>query len=152
MNDDLVKRLREDQPVTQDMVSTMQCDLQNECADRIEELEAQLAEARLSELAALGQAQDAYTAQKEAEAELTEIKQDRPYVMGWNAGFEHAQADAEADKLEAMQRVREAAASRCDFEAKLAEEYDWPDGADQAAILASVIRAIDLDALAKGDE
>ena len=39
MNDDLVKRLREDQPVTQDMVSTMQCDLQNECADRIEALE-----------------------------------------------------------------------------------------------------------------
>jgi len=35
-----VKRLREDQPVTQDMASTMQCALQDEAADRIEELEA----------------------------------------------------------------------------------------------------------------
>lgn len=41
MSDDLVKRLREDQPVTQDMVSTMQSELQNEAADRIEELEAE---------------------------------------------------------------------------------------------------------------
>lgn len=44
-DDDLKERLREDQPVTQDMVSTMQCDLQNEAAARIEELEAQLAKA-----------------------------------------------------------------------------------------------------------
>ena len=36
---DLVKRLREDQPVTQDMESTTQCALQDEAADRIEELE-----------------------------------------------------------------------------------------------------------------
>lgn len=43
MSDDLVKRLREDQPVTQDMESTMQCALQDEAADRIEELEAKLA-------------------------------------------------------------------------------------------------------------
>ena len=48
MSDDLVKRLREDQPVTQDMVSTMQCDLQNEAADRIEELEANVADLRES--------------------------------------------------------------------------------------------------------
>ena len=45
MSDDLVKRLREDQPVTQDMVSTMQCALQDAAADRIEELEANLAKA-----------------------------------------------------------------------------------------------------------
>ena len=45
MSDDLVKRLREDQPVTQDMVSTMQCALQDAAADRIEELEAKLASA-----------------------------------------------------------------------------------------------------------
>jgi hypothetical protein len=45
MSDDLVKRLREDQPVTQDMGSTMQCDLQDAAADRIEELEAKLAKA-----------------------------------------------------------------------------------------------------------
>ena len=45
MSDDLVKRLREDQPVTQDMESTMQCALQDEAADRIEELEAKLAKA-----------------------------------------------------------------------------------------------------------
>lgn len=38
---DLVKRLREDQPVTQDMESTIQCALQDEAADRIEELEAE---------------------------------------------------------------------------------------------------------------
>jgi hypothetical protein len=43
MSDELVKRLREDQPVTQDMVSTMQCALQDAAADRIEELEAKLA-------------------------------------------------------------------------------------------------------------
>lgn len=42
MSDDLVKRLREDQPVTQDMASTMQCALQDAAADRIEELEAKL--------------------------------------------------------------------------------------------------------------
>jgi hypothetical protein len=42
MSDDLVKRLREDQPVTQDMVSTMQCALQDAAADRIERLEAEL--------------------------------------------------------------------------------------------------------------
>ena len=41
MSDDLVKRLREDQPVTQDMVSTMQCALQDAAADRIEELQAE---------------------------------------------------------------------------------------------------------------
>ena len=45
MSDDLVKRLREDQPVTQDMASTMQCALQDEAADRIEELEDKLAKA-----------------------------------------------------------------------------------------------------------
>lgn len=38
MSDELVKRLREDQPVTQDMVSTMQCALQDEAAARIEAL------------------------------------------------------------------------------------------------------------------
>jgi hypothetical protein len=41
MSDDLVKQLREDQPVTQDMGSTMQCSLQDAAADRIEELEAE---------------------------------------------------------------------------------------------------------------
>lgn len=71
--DDLVKRLREDQPVTQDMVSTMQCELQNEAADRIEELEAKLREAALSELSALGQASEAYTAQLDAEAKLAKV-------------------------------------------------------------------------------
>ena len=45
MSDDLVKRLREDQPVTQDMVSTAQCALQDTAAARIEELEAKLAQA-----------------------------------------------------------------------------------------------------------
>ena len=48
MSDELVKRLREDQPVTQDMVSTMQCALQDAAADRIEELEANLAKAMLA--------------------------------------------------------------------------------------------------------
>jgi len=43
MSDNLVKRLREDQPVTQDMASTMQCALQDAAADRIKELEAKLA-------------------------------------------------------------------------------------------------------------
>lgn len=37
-NEELITRLREDQPVTQDMVSTMQCALQDEAADRIEQL------------------------------------------------------------------------------------------------------------------
>ena len=45
MSDDLVKRLREDQPVTQDMVSTMQCALQDAAASRIEQLEAKLKKA-----------------------------------------------------------------------------------------------------------
>jgi hypothetical protein len=45
MSDDLIERLREDQPVTQDMAHTMQCALQDEAADRIEELEAKLAKA-----------------------------------------------------------------------------------------------------------
>jgi len=61
-SDDLVKRLREDQPVTQDMVSTMQCALQDAAAERIEELQAQrnfaqrqvvAAEAKLSKSEAL---------------------------------------------------------------------------------------------------
>ena len=66
MSDDLVKRLREDQPVTQDMGSTMQCALQDQAAYRIEELEAKLAKAmQVVEMiasadvdAALGQAVD----------------------------------------------------------------------------------------------
>jgi hypothetical protein len=37
-DEELIARLREDQPVTQDMVSTMQCALQAEAADRIEAL------------------------------------------------------------------------------------------------------------------
>ena len=45
MSDELVKRLREDQPVTQDMGSTMQCALQDAAADRIEALEVNLAKA-----------------------------------------------------------------------------------------------------------
>ena len=45
MTNDLIRRLREEQPVTQDMESTSQCDLQDEAADRIEELEAKLAKA-----------------------------------------------------------------------------------------------------------
>ena len=45
MSDDLVKRLREDQPVTQDMGSTMQCALQDAAADRIEALVVKLAKA-----------------------------------------------------------------------------------------------------------
>ena len=42
MSDDLVRRLREDQPVTQDMASTVQCALQDAAADRIEELEQEV--------------------------------------------------------------------------------------------------------------
>ena len=45
MSDELVKRLREDQPVTQDMSSTMQCALQDAAADRIDELEGKLEKA-----------------------------------------------------------------------------------------------------------
>lgn len=45
MSDDLVKQLRDDQPVTQDMVSTMQCALQDAAADCIEALEARVAAA-----------------------------------------------------------------------------------------------------------
>ena len=44
-DEELVKRLREDQPVTQDMVSTMQCALQDDAADRIEALTAERAKA-----------------------------------------------------------------------------------------------------------
>jgi hypothetical protein len=44
-DEELVKRLREDQPVTQDMASTMQCALQDEAADRIEALADKLARA-----------------------------------------------------------------------------------------------------------
>jgi chromosome segregation ATPase len=99
MSDELVKRLREDQPVTQDMVSTMQCALQDAAADRIEELdgiirqdreriedlvsmvnskddrieelEADLRKMALDYLAAEGQAAEAYQAQLEAEAKLS---------------------------------------------------------------------------------
>jgi hypothetical protein len=42
MTDDLVKRLREDQPVTQDWASTMKCGLMDEAADRIEALTAEV--------------------------------------------------------------------------------------------------------------
>ncbi len=45
MSDDLKARLREDQPVTQDMISTMKCALQDEAADRIEQLERERDEA-----------------------------------------------------------------------------------------------------------
>jgi hypothetical protein len=45
MSDDLVKQLRDDQPVTQDMVSTMQCALQDAAADCIEALEARVSAA-----------------------------------------------------------------------------------------------------------
>jgi hypothetical protein len=52
-DEELVKRLREDQPVTQDMASTMQCALQDEAADRIhaliEQLEAARADAKEAE-------------------------------------------------------------------------------------------------------
>ena len=41
-------------------------------ADRIEQLEAELAEARMQALSELGQAQEAYEAQKKAEAERDE--------------------------------------------------------------------------------
>lgn len=48
MSDDigkhLVKRLREEQPVTQDWVSTAQCALQDEAADTIDTLRARVAE------------------------------------------------------------------------------------------------------------
>jgi hypothetical protein len=65
-DEELVKRLREDQPVTQDMVSTMQCALQDDAADRIEELEATLAKV----VEALGNiARQKKTAQIEAEGE-----------------------------------------------------------------------------------
>ena len=65
MSDDLVKQLREDQPVTQDMGSTMQCSLQDAAADRIEELE--LAVRYEADLA-----QQALDAREELEAKLSE--------------------------------------------------------------------------------
>jgi len=60
MSDDLVKRLD----------GFDADDLHHEAADRIEELEAKLREAALSELSALGQASEAYTAKLDAEAKL----------------------------------------------------------------------------------
>lgn len=79
-------------------------------ADRIEELEAKLAEARLSELAALGQADEAYTAQLELEAELAKPMEAR---MGrWDELLEparealealFAEGDAMADRIEELE-------------------------------------------------
>ena len=67
MSDDLVKRLREDQPVTQDMVSTMQCALQDAAADRIEDLERAVRyEADV--------AQQALDSRKELKAKLAEAE------------------------------------------------------------------------------
>ena len=64
MSDDLVRRLREDQPVTQDMASTVQCALQDAAADRIEELEERLK-------AATDDAKEAEAYAGELEAKLT---------------------------------------------------------------------------------
>ena len=81
MSDDLVKRLREDQPVTQDMVSTVQCALQDAAADRIEELEAKLAKAVEFSIAARSaqktyfkdRSKDNLIASKQAEASLDKL-------------------------------------------------------------------------------
>jgi len=71
MSDDLVKRLRAYEGKG---FETTACynGTRSEAADRIEELEAKLRETALSELSALGQASEAYTAQLDAEARLAE--------------------------------------------------------------------------------
>jgi len=79
MSDDLVKRLREDQPVTQDMASTMQCALQDAAADRIEELE--LAVRYEADLA-----QQALDARKELAAKLAKAVKSLEYYGGWSDG------------------------------------------------------------------
>ena len=70
---DLVKRLREGTNGTDvtktDAVLTA---YMHEAADRIEALEVKLREVALSELSALGQASEAYTAQLDAEAKLAQ--------------------------------------------------------------------------------
>jgi uncharacterized coiled-coil protein SlyX len=73
MSDDLVKRLREDQPVTQDMVSTMQCALQDAAADRIEELDSIIRHdrERIEELVSMVNSKDARI--KELEDKLANI-------------------------------------------------------------------------------
>jgi len=49
-------------------------ELSLQAADRIEALEAELREARMQSLADLGQAQEAYEAQKKAEAQLEKFR------------------------------------------------------------------------------
>jgi len=63
MSDDLVKLLRRP-------YGSLTGGERQAVADRIEELEAKVRESALSELSALGQASEAYIAQKEAEAKL----------------------------------------------------------------------------------
>ena len=57
----------------------------------------------------------------------------------------HARYMLEAEALAMVAAVVEEAAGRCDREAKRAEEYDWPDGADQASALASTTRLLTPD-------
>lgn len=95
-DEELVKRLRDDQPVTQDMASTMQCALQDEAADRIEALTAERDEhwksfvhwrkeaddltEQLEQLVAINEAARADA--KEAEAYAEELERENTRLSG----------------------------------------------------------------------
>lgn len=104
MSDDLVKRLREDQPVTQDMASTVQCALQDAAADRIEELEERLKAAT----------DDA----KEAEAYAEELEANLAEQIEWVKGLADdliAAEGREARLKEKLAKVEEALRGWIDF-------------------------------------
>lgn len=116
MSDDLVKRLREDQPVTQDMASTMQCALQDAAADRIEELEAELILMKTSgivEVAVRNPSVMEYMKHWEGRAETAEAKlaKHEALMQAGFAEYERRLAEAEqagyANAMEAERKLHE---------------------------------------------
>jgi chromosome segregation ATPase len=101
MSDDLVKRLREDQPVTQDMGSTMQCALQDAAANRIEKLEAKLAKAVEERDEALNQLDSARHSVDVLE------KRVKTFCDGWGVA-DKGRIEAETKLAEAVDALGEA--------------------------------------------
>ncbi len=74
--------------------------------DLVPELVAKLREGAMREMAALGQASEAYDAQLAAEAKLREVTAERPYVIGANDGWDAAVEQGEASDAVKSAMVR----------------------------------------------
>jgi hypothetical protein len=163
MGDDLVERLRE--PCFERGLDELWIDAQRiEAADRIEELEAKyppnwvtaqeyykkradkaevknaeleakLREAALSELSALGQASDAYTAQLDAEAKLSALSErhEKALMLG---------ADSRAKLKKAVEALRELIDHTHNCEKELTEKLHNVDFCGESMPLTSARAAL----------